>query len=491
MEPNGDSTNSKGDQTPAEATEAPEVKETEIGETSEGDTKNIAVSDSADDKEGGFADCWDSAVPPSKSTESAATQDGEKEALQPGDHVTRWEMLPIAWPIQVHGIVLNVHEGTVVLVDFGLSAAPADKTKTAPTSPVNESIESKASIESTGEKGQIEKPADPSASPPPKTKQLEQAIRNFKIGGRKREKNRLNINVLTDPKDISKWKKVDYEKSWFGGSKNEGTGDKSSSPSKAQQTKNWFNRMATSVKVRTGPGISSWRERMRNSGSATPSSAAEEVDGKDSESQGQQDNNDSTVASTLSESEQTGAESTDKAPDLETAASQESNLSTDLKASSSLVSEGSADFADRPMNPKMKELLQKKQEENPPKTMNPAMSKLLKKKEEESEYDKKKKESLAKLPKADPNKLVLARTHWLLEHGEAILPPYHAFSSNSECLAVFCKTGKWNTLQADVFLHSTAIGNAKTMGATTIAVAASAPLLGKRRVTHSTFVLLL
>lgn len=81
------------------------------------------------------------------------------------------------------------------------------------------------------------------------------------------------------------------------------------------------------------------------------------------------------------------------------------------------------------------------------------------------------------LPKDDPAKLVLARTRWLLEHGEAVLPPYHAFHSNSECIAVFCKTGYWSTLQSDVFLHSTAIGNAKTMGAATLGVAASVPFL--------------
>jgi len=81
------------------------------------------------------------------------------------------------------------------------------------------------------------------------------------------------------------------------------------------------------------------------------------------------------------------------------------------------------------------------------------------------------------LPTADPPKLVLARTRWLLKHGESVLPPYHAFHSNSECIAVFCKTGYWRNIQADVFLHSTAIGNAKTMGVATMGVAASVPLL--------------
>jgi len=81
------------------------------------------------------------------------------------------------------------------------------------------------------------------------------------------------------------------------------------------------------------------------------------------------------------------------------------------------------------------------------------------------------------LPTADPPKLVLARTRWLLEHGETVLPPYHAFHANSECIAVYCKTGYWSNIQADVFLHSTAIGNAKTMGVATMGVAASLPLL--------------
>jgi hypothetical protein len=73
--------------------------------------------------------------------------------------------------------------------------------------------------------------------------------------------------------------------------------------------------------------------------------------------------------------------------------------------------------------------------------------------------------------------LVLARTTYLLAHGESVLPPYHPFKANSECIAVFCKTGRWSTLQASVFLHSTAIGNAKSSMAMTLGIAASAPFL--------------
>jgi hypothetical protein len=73
-------------------------------------------------------------------------------------------------------------------------------------------------------------------------------------------------------------------------------------------------------------------------------------------------------------------------------------------------------------------------------------------------------------PKSDPPGIVLARVRYLLEHEtvvkgkhhNSVLPPYHLFYANSECIAVFCKTGTFSTFQAAVFLHSTAIGQAKS-----------------------------
>lgn len=75
-----------------------------------------------------------------------------------------------------------------------------------------------------------------------------------------------------------------------------------------------------------------------------------------------------------------------------------------------------------------------------------------------------------RLPKSDPAALVLARLRFLLEHAEedcnettheSLLPPHHIFYANSECIAVWIKTGHWSTLQAAVFLHSSTIGNVK------------------------------
>ena len=86
-------------------------------------------------------------------------------------------------------------------------------------------------------------------------------------------------------------------------------------------------------------------------------------------------------------------------------------------------------------------------------------------------------ESENKLPTSDPEEIVLARTHFLLEHGDEFLPPYHPFHSNSECIAVWCKTGRWSTLQASVFLTSTCIGNAKSATVLTMGAAAAHAVL--------------
>lgn len=81
------------------------------------------------------------------------------------------------------------------------------------------------------------------------------------------------------------------------------------------------------------------------------------------------------------------------------------------------------------------------------------------------------------LPKADPQDIVLSRANFLLEQGEEKLPPYHVFYSNSECIAVWCKTGRWSTLQTAVFLSSNAIGGAKSATVATIGVAAAHAIL--------------
>jgi len=74
--------------------------------------------------------------------------------------------------------------------------------------------------------------------------------------------------------------------------------------------------------------------------------------------------------------------------------------------------------------------------------------------------------------KSDPVGLVLARVNFIMQHPDQ-LPDYHVVHANCECVAFWCKTGHWSTLQASSFLELTAAGQAK-QSATLAATAAGA-----------------
>jgi hypothetical protein len=73
--------------------------------------------------------------------------------------------------------------------------------------------------------------------------------------------------------------------------------------------------------------------------------------------------------------------------------------------------------------------------------------------------------------RSGPAGWVRARAEFLRLHPD-VLPPYRTFASNAECVAVWCKTGTWATLQASSWLGMTALGQAKS--AVTLAGAAGA-----------------
>ena len=90
------------------------------------------------------------------------------------------------------------------------------------------------------------------------------------------------------------------------------------------------------------------------------------------------------------------------------------------------------------------------------------------------------KEAKMEMPDSDPKGIVLARVRYLLEnestdekgrHCNSVLPPYHIFNANSECIAVWVKTGRFSTLQAAIFLHSTALGQVKSAATLSLFVA--------------------
>lgn len=82
--------------------------------------------------------------------------------------------------------------------------------------------------------------------------------------------------------------------------------------------------------------------------------------------------------------------------------------------------------------------------------------------------------------KPDSTGLVLARVNFIIQYPE-LLPDYHVVYANCECVAFWCKTGEWSTLQASSFLELTAAGQAKqsaTLAATAASTQVSVPAAG-------------
>lgn len=72
---------------------------------------------------------------------------------------------------------------------------------------------------------------------------------------------------------------------------------------------------------------------------------------------------------------------------------------------------------------------------------------------------------------SDPPGLVMARVFFLMQHRH-LVPKYHVLQSNCECMAVWCKTGQWSTLQAMSLLSVAAASQVK-QATTMAAIAAS------------------
>eukprot|EP00934_Nitzschia_sp_Nitz4_P005035 Nitzschia sp. Nitz4//scaffold331_size19140//4239//5297//NITZ4_008732-RA/size19140-processed-gene-0.32-mRNA-1//1//CDS//3329548176//5025//frame0 len=73
---------------------------------------------------------------------------------------------------------------------------------------------------------------------------------------------------------------------------------------------------------------------------------------------------------------------------------------------------------------------------------------------------------------SDPVGKVLARVHFIVQNPQ-VLPDYHVVNANCECVAVWCKTGQWMTLQASSVLGSTLAGNIKSSATLSASAAAS------------------
>jgi len=292
--------------------------------------------------------------------------------LQPGDHIIRWEMLPVLYPIQIHGIVLEAGKNCVIIADFGLA-----------------SYDSRAAGDLTTlseEEGKDDS-----------TDVIMAAWEKIKP----KEKKRLNVIAVTDPKDIRKWSKINYvdqveKKGFF----------KSFLPTKKNK-----------------------KDEADDDGASTEDDGA----GKPTE------HNIELTKSDATDEEMGADESIDHvegAPEWFQPGFKPRKRTYSSSSTIPLNNDGQSVFSiDRPDD-----------------------------------------HSKNELPKTDSAKLVLARTHFILEN-EDLLPLYHVFYSNSECIAVWCKTGRWSTLQAAVYLVSSSVGFGKSATMITLSVAAAHMIL--------------
>ena len=324
-------------------------------------------------------------------------QAGLEHSFYPGDHVIRWEMLPIVWPIQIHGIVLEVGKNYVEICDFGLTAQDRPD-----------------AVQPAAEAAAPEGAADALTKQEARKKKFADAWNKVKPKDHS-QKQRITVHIITEQDELKKWSKVHYGRNLLG-----------------------FG--AGPDKNAAGNDGDHQQDDSHTAGSPTDQNIPNNNSQDDTSPKKQPVRNMWNKFRNWKEERKTARGSKDKDMDQMADTSPEEFAAAVAAANSTDANGYSEDYVGTTKKPK---------------------------------NDKKK----GVLPKSDPPKLVLARTRFLLEHGENIMPPYHVFASNSECIAVFCKTGHWRTLQASVFLHSTAIGNAKSSMAMTLGVAASMPLL--------------
>ena len=365
---------------------------------------------------------------------------------------------------------------------------------------------------------------------PPRPKSLKKSDESFLAQHLKKGK-RLNVITLTDPKDIKKWRKVNYGgKGLFGGGDggdgdedakddktNEVTGEKKDAEDDENIEKN-----TTAKKDAGGNRFTSWlrsnpssrctspttTEADAEAGNdsaaggepisiqATPSTDFGELDAKEISEHGDhqsapspsESNNKATQEASPSSSEEISDHPPTSPTDPEKAEAEPQTLeemvaaanAVDLKARQSPRRRAPEDATEAESSGKQDEADKTVRKSSslaniwPFKKTGDAKDTS----EETGDGDKSNKQSdPSTVSKSDPAKIVLARVRFLLENEDDVLPAYHVFNSNSECIAVWCKTGRWSSLQSDVFWHTTAIGNAKSTTLMGLSLAATQPWL--------------
>ncbi|KAL9182852.1 hypothetical protein ACHAXT_004131 [Thalassiosira profunda] len=342
----------------------------------------------------------------------------DDHGFQPGDHIIRWEMLPVLYPIQIHGIVLETGSNCVIIADFGLASYDNRKLT--------------GNLDTLSEDGKDESDMILAAWEKIKPK----------------EKKRLNVIAVTDPKEIRKWSKISY-------------GDRAE-----EEKKPGYLNQVKSLFVKSSPK------------NADAKKSIDEEDGEESNDGGQAD--DAAVgdadAKTFAAEEnghtaqqnETSSESDKASPTSEETEENGGENRGDINQSTpseSSTIEGAPEWFQPGYRPRKR-------------TGSSSSATIPLNEDGQSVFsiDKPEEHASNELPKSDSAKLVLARTHFILEN-EDLLPAYHVFYSNSECIAVWAKTGRWSTLQAAVYLVSSSVGFGKSATMLTISMAAAHAIL--------------
>lgn len=434
-----------------------------------------------------------------------------KPHLEAGDHVIRWKLLKaVLYPIQIHGIVLGVHviEGetdvsgnpkiNVVIADFGYTKSQSydeeGKNKKAKGihSGINKMMQSYYNIQKGRGSKNPSQEHDDLKSDLDKNIPLEEKIIDDHVIDEKLKRNpngkRFRVILLTDAKQIKKWTKINY-------------GSIFAPDGKLAKMKNWL-KLKSLRKVDVDDGIDPLKENQRsdtcideNMETVVSPTALDSNGGRKGEKEADTQHE---IAAIVGENDQSAtlAQMMTEANKIESQNRSRRRLLPRMKPMQTLSSVQSAvqSKSNRALNMISKPWFGGSHRKDPLTEENSSYSPLMSAgcDNAETEADDKipvtssSSEPTAdeppKLPKPDPRDIVLARTNYILAQqdlpeSESSLPPYHVLYSNSECLAVWCKTGTFSTLQAAVFLHSTAVGNAKSTVGLAAAIGATQPWL--------------
>lgn len=329
-----------------------------------------------------------------------------------GDHIVRWTRL-VVYPIQVHGIVLSASDDVVTICDFGLTAAGKIKDETSNKNDDEARIDTNNmnSTQTISNEEADDKNNNSNSSLEEMINHVDKSM--MESCEKHRHKimgpDRMNILVLAEEKDIKQWRKIDY------------------GPEEEEEGKD-------SDKGCAGVGMFRWFKR--NNKNIIDSDKYEDIDMSTEQEL-------ITNKKETEEKQQRSGEETIETLQNGQILQSGHEIKDDTKCNDTSMGENKGDEDDEDA---------RNQTQNKA-SSSPSSPRLLS-------------------SRSDPTNIVIARVHFLINNPH-VLPPHNIFFSNSECIAVWCKTGTWSTFQASIYLHSTAAGNFKTAFLTASAVGGS------------------